>query len=74
MYYICVTDMKIFINHQEHEVADGATLAEVLTQLGLDRPGIATAIGSKVVKKDERAACVLTDGADIIIIKAVCGG
>ena len=66
--------MKININHQEHEVADGATLADVLAALGLDGPGFAVAIGNKVVSKADRASTVLTDGTEIVVIKAVCGG
>lgn len=66
--------MKIFINHTPHEVAEGSTLADVLAAQGLDRPGIAVAIGSKVIRKDDRAATTLSEGTEITVIKAVCGG
>ncbi len=65
--------MKIHINHKEYEVADGATLADVLASVGLDGAGYAVAIGTKVIRRDERAT-VLPEGADITVIKAVCGG
>lgn len=66
--------MKVTINHKEAEVAEGATLADVLAQHGLDGPGYASAIGMKVVRRDERATRVVQEGDDIIVIKAVCGG
>ncbi len=66
--------MKISINHQEYEVAPGATLEEVLKAQGLGGPGTAVAIGTKVVRRDERATTVLEDGTEITVIKAVCGG
>ncbi len=65
--------MKIHINHKEYEVVDGATLADVLASVGLDGAGYAVAIGTKVIRRDERAT-VLPEGADITVIKAVCGG
>ena len=66
--------MKVFINHQPIEVETGANLADVLASQSLDGPGIAVAIGSKVIRKAERPAIVLEDGAEITVIKAVCGG
>lgn len=66
--------MKIYINHKEYEVAEGSTLGQVLAAQGLDGAGYAVAIGSKVVRKDERASTVLSDGERITVIKAVCGG
>lgn len=66
--------MKIHINHKEYEVADGATLADVLASCGLDGPGYAVALGTRVVRRDDRAATVLRPDDDITVIKAVCGG
>jgi len=66
--------MKIHINHKEYEVVDGATLADVLASVGLDGAGYAVAIGTKVIRRYERAETVLPEGADITVIKAVCGG
>ena len=66
--------MKVFINHQPIEVEAGANLAEVLAAQSLDGQGIAVAIGSKVIRKAERPATILEEGAEITVIKAVCGG
>ena len=61
--------MKIKINHQEHEVAEGATLTDVLASLGLDRPGIAVALDGKVVRAADRATTLVSEGADITVIR-----
>lgn len=66
--------MKVSINHQEIDVAEGATLEQLLVEQHLDGPGYAVAIGSKVVRRPDRASTLLADGDDIIVIKAVCGG
>lgn len=66
--------MKIFINHTPHDVAEGSTLADVLAEQGLDRQGIAVAIDRKVIRKDDRKATILSEGTEITVIKAVCGG
>lgn len=71
---IMVESMTVFINQQPLECEPGTTLAELLVLNDLDKPGIATAIGNKVVRRDERATTVLTDGMNITLIHAVCGG
>ncbi len=74
VYLLYVTAMKIYINHQEYEVAEGASLAEVLAERKLDGAGYAVAIGSKVIRRPDREVTVLSEGDDITVIKAVCGG
>ena len=71
---INVVAMKISINHHEIEVETGANLADVLAANGYDGPGTAVAIGSKVIRKPERATTILSEGTEITVIKAVCGG
>lgn len=66
--------MKIYINHKEYDVPEGASLAEVLAMHNLDGAGYAVAIGNAVVRRDARATTVLSPGDDITVIKAVCGG
>lgn len=66
--------MYITINNKELELADGATLGEVLRQQGLEMPGIAVAVDGRVVTRDAREAFVLYNGAKVLIIKAACGG
>lgn len=72
--YISTTAMKITVNNHTCEIAPGTTLAEVLSSLDLDRPGTAVAVNNRVVPAAEREGFVLTEGATVIVIGAVCGG
>ena len=66
--------MKIFINRTSVESGDAVTLAELLSQNELDRPGIAVAVDNKVIRRDLWAEFPLNEGMKITVIHAVCGG
>ena len=55
-------------------VSGPVTLAQLLTQRGVTGPGIAVAIDGKVVRRADWAATPLSDGMEITVISAVCGG
>lgn len=66
--------MKISINKEEMTVSGPVTLAQLLTERGVTCPGIAVAIDGKVVRRADWAATPLSDGMEITVISAVCGG
>ena len=66
--------MKISINKEEMTVSGPVTLAQLLTERGVTGPGIAVAIDGKVVRRADWAAPPLSDGMEITVISAVCGG
>lgn len=66
--------MKISINKEETTVSEPITLAELLTERGVTGPGIAVAIDGKVIRRADWAATPLSDGMEITVISAVCGG
>lgn len=66
--------MKISINKVEMTVSGPVTLAQLLTERGVTGPGIAVAIDGKVVRRADWAATPLSDGMEITVISAVCGG
>lgn len=66
--------MKISINKEEMTVSGAVTLAQLLTERGVTGPGIAVAIDGKVVRRADWAATPLSDGMEITVISAVCGG
>ena len=49
-------------------------MKELAEQLGLPEKGVAVAVGSKMIPRDEWAACSIADGDNIIVIRASCGG
>lgn len=69
-----IMTMKIIINKQEIETGQSAVLADVLSERGLDAPGMAVAVNNKLVPKADRASFVLSEGDQVVVIKAVCGG
>ncbi|MDE7388239.1 MAG: sulfur carrier protein ThiS [Muribaculaceae bacterium] len=66
--------MNIKVNDRPLEIFDGATLGDLLSKLGIDRPGIAVAVDNNVVPATSRDAFVLREGNSVLIIGAVCGG
>ena len=66
--------MQIFINKEQVEVQPGQSLGAVLAERGLDAPGTAVAVDNKVVPRAERDNFALAEGANVVVIKAVCGG
>lgn len=66
--------MKITVNSKEIETPDNITVAELIALLGETTQGIAVAVDSKVVKKDQWAARRLQTGDNVMLIKAAYGG
>lgn len=66
--------MQIFINKQLFEIEQPTTLAQLLASHGLDAPGMAVAVNNKLVPRDNRESFTLSDGDQLVVIKAVCGG
>ena len=66
--------MLIRLNGQPHEAPDGATLADLLRDLGLaDRPAAAE-VNRTLVPKSEHASRRLDEGDEVEIVTLVGGG
>ena len=68
------TPVKIRLNGEERAVATGTTVASLLVELGLTRPGYAVAVDRAVVPRALHASTSLRDGAEVEVIRAVGGG
>lgn len=66
--------MKAQVNGGEREVPDGATIADVLAELGAPASGVAVALDGEVVPRAAFAETVLTEGAVLEVLTAVQGG
>ena len=66
--------MTITLNGKERTVAEGATVTDLLRELGQDRDGIAVAVGMQVVPRTEHPTHVLAPGDRVEVIRAVGGG
>ena len=58
----------------EHQLADGATVSDVLRLSGMPQRGVAVALDGEVVPRAEHPRTVLGDGATIEVLTAVQGG
>ncbi|PPK70596.1 sulfur carrier protein ThiS [Actinokineospora auranticolor] len=66
--------MRIQVNGARREVADSATVAEVLDALGMPAAGIAVALDGEVVPRAAHAATPVAEGAVLEVLTAVQGG
>lgn len=65
--------MKVSVNNKERETSS-VTLAQLVEELALPRQGVAVAVGNRMVPRDGWDNYALSEGLDIVIIKAACGG
>ncbi len=67
--------MRVVLNGESAEFADGATVASALEALDLPSPrGVAVAVDAEVVPRGEWAATELHEGARVEILRAIQGG
>ena len=68
--------MKIMANGQTQWMREGATVADLVTELGHhpNRPGVAVAVNGVVVPRTTWQARVLADGDSVEVLGAVQGG
>jgi sulfur carrier protein len=66
--------MRIMVNGEPRSVADGATVADVLTVLGVPSTGVAVAVDGEVVRRADWSVSELDDGAAVEVLTAVQGG
>ncbi len=66
--------MKIYVNNKEQEVAEHLRVSELAAQLQLPEQGIALAVNNRMIPRTEWENTELTPEANILIIKAACGG
>lgn len=66
--------MKIIVNHTEVNIDGTPTLADVLVHQNLAGEGIAVAVDNKVVPRAKWGETLMSEGAKLTVITAVCGG
>lgn len=67
--------MKVLLNRNEFVTeAQALSVAELLKVNGLPTVGVAVAVNGKVVRKADWDATALSEGDNVTVITAVCGG
>lgn len=72
-FFIYLLYMTVNINNKPTETT-ATTLSELASELGMPERGVAMAIDNKMVPRVEWGSTPLSDGANVIVIKAACGG
>lgn len=65
--------MKVNINNKETET-QALNVKQLAEEMKLPATGVAIAISNTMVPRDEWESTQILEGADIVIIKAFCGG
>ena len=64
--------MKVNVNNQPRDIAEGATLADLLK--GIQEEGTATALNGRFISREARRAAILREGDEVVVISAAYGG
>lgn len=65
--------MDININNKKTSVTS-TNLQELAREMNLPEKGVAIAISNQMIPRTEWANTPIAEGADVVIIKAACGG
>ena len=66
--------MQIEVNGQRREVADGTTIAGLLSELDVKVPHVAVEVNLEVVPRAQHGATALQDGDRLEVVTLVGGG
>ena len=67
--------MCVNLNGKTHEIKLGLTLINLIEELGLaERKAIAIALNGEVLKREDYAGIVLSEGDSLEIVRAIGGG
>jgi thiamine biosynthesis protein ThiS len=66
--------VKLQVNGEPLELARGATVADAVRALGCGPRGIAVAVNSELVRRDEWPTAELAEGDSVEVLHAVAGG
>jgi len=64
----------IVVNGDERPLESGATIGNLLEEIGLDPRAVAVELNGSVLRRDRLAATVLADGDRLEIVRFVQGG
>ena len=66
--------MKLIVNGEEKEFAEGSTLAKIIEALGIAEKVMAAAVNMEVVKKEQWTSYTPKEGDRIELLHFVGGG
>lgn len=65
--------MKVTVNNKETET-QAHNVRQLAEEMALPQTGVAIAVSNVMIPRDKWAEQSIAEGADIVIVKAFCGG
>jgi len=69
-----IAHMKVIVNGEERDLADGTTVAGLVRELGLADKPVAVEVNQDVVTRRQHETHTLTDGDHVEVVTLVGGG
>ena len=66
--------MRVSVNGENQEFAEGVSVAGMLSQLGLTDRRVAVEVNRQIVRRSVHGSCKLKDGDVVEIVSLVGGG
>lgn len=66
--------MELVVNGERQTIADGATVADLVRELGLPEQGVAIAVEDAVISRGRWGQTVLSSQQHVEVLTAVQGG
>jgi sulfur carrier protein len=66
--------LRIYLNGQAVPLSSRTTLGALLSALGQNKDGVATAVNGEFVAREDRLQCVLNAGDSVTVFSAIVGG
>jgi thiamine biosynthesis protein ThiS len=66
--------VQVIINGEAHTLTAGVTIADLVSQLGLNQRRIAVELNREIIAREEYGSLVLADGDQVEIVHFVGGG
>ena len=66
--------MKLLVNGDRKEVAEGATIADLVKEMETPRSGVAVAVNGEVVPRAGWKEASLAEGDHVEVLSAIGGG
>jgi len=66
--------VQVIINGEAQTLAEGVTIADLVSRLGLNQRRIAVELNREIIAREEYASVVLADGDRLEIVHFVGGG
>lgn len=66
--------LKLFINGELKELGDGLSLEELIQQLGVRKETVVAEVNRRIIQREQRVECKLSEGDQVELIQFVGGG